>query len=180
MNRPRNLILIGPMGAGKTCVGRRLAELHGLTLADVDKAVEQRAGTSVADIFQREGEAGFRAREQAALSEALRGEETVVATGGGAVLDPANRERMRSRGLVVYLQVSVAEQLRRLERDTSRPLLAAADRANVLHELAAVRGPLYRDLAELTLETDGCDVDQVAARLALALDGRWPGAGAAA
>ncbi|MDQ3511292.1 MAG: shikimate kinase AroK, partial [Pseudomonadota bacterium] len=94
MNPAPNLILVGPMGAGKSCIGRRLAERYGLRLADADRVIEQRTGASVTTIFACEGETGFRARERAALSELLSGDGVLLATGGGAVLDPENRQLM--------------------------------------------------------------------------------------
>lgn len=180
MSPASNLILIGPMGAGKSCIGRRLAEHYSLQLADVDREIEQRAGTSVATIFECEGESGFRARERAVLSELLCGEGLVLATGGGAVLDPENRRDLQQRGFVVHLHVTPAQQLDRLARDTTRPLLARADRDAVLRELAVVREPLYREIADLWFNTDRLSADEAAARLALALDAQWQRSGAAA
>ena len=143
MNPASNLILVGPMGAGKTCIGKRLAERYGLRLADADREIEQRTGASVAAIFEHEGEAGFRAREQAVLSDLLHTDGLLLATGGGAVLAADNRRLLRERGFVVQLLVSVEQQLERLAADRSRPLLARGDREQVLRELARARAPLY-------------------------------------
>src|SRR5690606_17609278 len=114
MNPAPNLVLVGPMGAGKTSIGRRLAERFGLAFVDADHYVEERTGATIAAIFEHVGEAGFRERERAALAELLAGEGRLVATGGGAVLDADNRRLMRERGFVVYLQVGLEAQLRRL------------------------------------------------------------------
>lgn len=173
MNPASNLILVGPMGAGKSCIGRRLAERYGLRLADADREIEQRTGTSVATIFECEGEAGFRARERATLAELLTGEGLLLATGGGAVLDPDNRALLRERGYVVHLHVSVDQQLERLARDRSRPLLARGDREQVLRDLSERRAPLYAQVADLRFDTGSMTAADAAARLADELDRSW-------
>lgn len=180
MNPAANLVLVGPMGAGKTTLGRALAERLGLRLRDVDDAVEQDAAASVAELFAREGEAGFRAREKAMLARLLGGEGLLVATGGGAVLDADNRRAMRERAFVVYLPVDVATQLARLAGDDSRPLLARPDREQVLHDLATVRAPLYREVADLVFDGHGLLADEAAARLADRLARQWIRQGATA
>lgn len=173
MNPASNLILVGPMGAGKTCIGKRLAGHFGLRLVDADREIEQQAGTSINTIFEHEGEAGFRARERTALASLLRDDGLVVATGGGAVLDADNRRLLRERGFVVHLHVSVPQQLERLARDRSRPLLARGDREDVLRTLSELRAPLYREVADLYFDTDACNSLEAAARLAKELDARW-------
>ncbi|MDQ3286841.1 MAG: shikimate kinase [Pseudomonadota bacterium] len=173
MNPASNLILIGPMGAGKSCIGRRLAERYGLRLADADREIEQRTGASVTTIFACEGESGFRARERAALRELLSGDGLVLATGGGAVLDPDNRELLRTRGFVVHLHVAPEQQRERLARDTTRPLLARADRDAVLEELAIVREPLYAEVADLRFDTRQLSAEEAAAELARVLQTTW-------
>jgi shikimate kinase len=173
MNPAANLVLVGPMGAGKTTLGRTLAARLGLQLQDVDSAVEREAAASVAELFAREGEAGFRAREKAVLARLLAGKGALVATGGGAVLDADNRQTMRERAFVVYLPVDVATQLARLAGDDSRPLLARPDREQVLHDLAIARSPLYRDVADLVFDTTGLVADEAAARLADRLASHW-------
>lgn len=173
MNPAPNLVLVGPMGAGKTSIGRRLAERFGLAFVDADHYVEERTGATIAAIFEHVGEAGFRERERAALAELLAGEGRLVATGGGAVLDADNRRLMREHGFVVYLQVGLEAQLRRLGRDRARPLLQRPDREQVLRELAVRREPLYREVADLVMATDGMTAAEAAARLGLQLAERW-------
>ncbi len=173
MNPASNLILIGPMGAGKTCIGRRLAQRFGLRLVDLDLEIEQRTGASVTRIFECEGEAGFRTRERATLVELLVADGVLLATGGGAVLDADNRLLLRRRGFVVHLQVSSGQQLERLARDTSRPLLARDDRDEVLRELAMTRTPLYTEIADLQFDTGHLTATDAAARLAHELESQW-------
>ncbi|HXH01255.1 MAG TPA: shikimate kinase [Xanthomonadaceae bacterium] len=184
MNSARNLVLVGPMGAGKTSIGRRLAERLGLRFVDADREIEQRTGASVGTIFDCEGEQGFRAREREVLAELLLGEGQLLATGGGAVLDEQSRQLMRERACVVHLHASVEEQLRRLARDRSRPLLQRPDRAAVLQRLAETRAPLYAQVAHLRIDTDHLTSAESAARLQrlLAEHGvaQSPAAGAAA
>ena len=166
MNPAPNLVLVGPMGAGKSSIGRRVAERFGLRFVDADHHVEQRSGASIATLFEHVGEAGFRERESAALAELLAGEGLLVATGGGAVLDDANRRLIQGRGFVVFLHAGVESQLRRLHRDRKRPLLQRPDREQVLHEMARVRDPLYREVADLVLDTDGLTAAEATSRLA--------------
>lgn len=151
MNPSSNLFLIGPMGAGKTTIGRRVADSLGMRFHDLDHEVEERSGAEVALIFELEGEAGFRKRECDMLDELSATAGTVLSTGGGAVLIAENRRRLRERGFVVYLDTTVEQQLRRLAHDRKRPLLAAPDRRERLLALAAEREPLYREIADLTL-----------------------------
>jgi len=151
MNPSRNLFLIGPTGAGKTSVGRRLAAHYGLCFVDLDREIEQRTGTDVTTVFELEGEAGFRLRESALLDEFSAGNGVLLATGAGAVLDPRNRALLMARGYVLWLQADVEQQLQRLARDTQRPLLAGTDRRARLEAMAAIREPLYRDTADLAL-----------------------------
>lgn len=180
MNPSANLILVGPMGAGKTCIGQRLAGLCGLRLLDADHEIERDAGMTVTQIFECEGEAGFRSRERAMLARLLDAEGIVLATGGGAVLDAGNRALLRGRGFVVHLQASVEQQLERLAHDRTRPLLARSDRGQVLHELAAIRTPLYAEVADLAFDSAGLDTDTAAMQLASLLAQRWQRIGAAA
>ena len=173
MNPAPNLVLVGPMGAGKTSIGRRLSECFRLTFVDADRDIELRTGAAVGTIFECEGEAGFRARERAALAELLAGNGQVISTGGGAVLDADNRRHMRERGFVVYLQVGVAGQLKRLARDRTRPLLQREDREEVLRQLSVARAPIYAEVADLCFDTNDLTSADAAAALARLLDGRW-------
>ena len=173
MNPAPNLILVGPMGAGKSSIGRRLAERFGLEFVDADEALVERTGATVTTIFEHVGEAGFREREKATLAQLLAGEGKLVSTGGGAVLDSDNRQLMRERGFVVYLRVSVGAQLKRLGRDRSRPLLQRGDREQVLHELATAREPLYAEVADLMLDTDGLSPGSATSTLAQLLATHW-------
>lgn len=148
-----NIFLIGPMGAGKSTVGRCLAGLLGKRFQDADQEIEARTGASITLIFEIEGEAGFRRRETAVLEELTRGDNLVLATGGGAVLSEENRQRLRSRGIVIYLRAPLETLLARTQRDRSRPLLQTADRRQALEAILAVRDPLYRETAHLIVDT---------------------------
>ncbi len=150
-----NIFLIGPMGAGKTTIGRRLADARAMQFIDSDHEVEQRTGVDIAFIFEKEGEAGFRKRETQALDELTLRQNLVLATGGGAVLDPLNRQNLSARGFVVYLHASIEQQIARTERTDHRPLLQGGDRREILERLLAIRDPLYREIADLVIETDG-------------------------
>ena len=173
MNPAPNLVLVGPMGAGKTSIGRRLAEMFGLAFVDADRDIELRTGAAVGTIFECEGEAGFRARERSALAALLLADGQVVSTGGGAVLDAGNRRCMHARGFVVHLQVSVEGQLQRLARDRTRPLLQRADREEVLRTLSTARAPLYAEVADLVFDTEGLGSADAAIALGRLLEGRW-------
>lgn len=151
---PRNLVLVGPMGAGKSTLGRLLASRLGFAFRDSDTLIEQRCGATIAWIFDVEGEQGFRERETAMIRELSEGSCLVVATGGGAVVRQENRRLLSGMGFVVYLQTSVREQLARTRRDRKRPLLQNADREKVLSDLLAAREPLYREIADCIVHTD--------------------------
>jgi shikimate kinase len=149
-----NIFLIGPMGSGKTAVGKYLARALDYPFLDSDHEIEQRTGADIPLIFEREGEAGFRHREREAIAELSARTRIVLATGGGAVLDADTRRELQSRGWVVYLETSVAQQAQRAGRTRHRPLLHGADPAQRLGELLGVREPLYQEIADLTVSTD--------------------------
>ena len=180
MNPAPNLILVGPMGAGKTSIGRRLAERFGLAFTDVDQVVVDRCGATINTIFEHLGEAGFREREKSALDQVLADEGRLVSTGGGAVLDRDNRLLMQRRGFVVYLRVGVDAQLKRLGRDRSRPLLQRGDREQVLADLAAAREPFYLEVADLMLDTDSLSPGAATSTLSQLLATQWQRSGQAA
>lgn len=157
------------MGAGKSAVGRQLARLLHLEFVDSDDEIETRTGVDIPFIFEKEGEDGFRKREVKVIDELSQREGVVLATGGGAVVDVDNRSRLGARGFVVYLYTSVQQQLDRTQRGRARPLLEGADKQTVLEELMAVRDPLYREIADLTVDTDGRRVQTVAREIHEAL-----------
>jgi shikimate kinase len=167
-----NVVLVGPMGSGKSTLGRVLAARLGLGFVDVDAAIEVSAGHSIAAIFETEGEAGFRRRETDTLRAVLAGAPAVIATGGGAVLDAGNRAAMRAAGTVIYLAVDPATQLARLQDDTDRPLLQTADPAGTLAALQALREPLYREVADLVFDTTALSPQAAADALADRLETR--------
>lgn len=162
----RNVYLIGPMGSGKTTVGQRVAALLGLEFLDCDHELEARTGASVALIFDVEGETGFRERETRMLSELTARKGILLATGGGVILREENRRLLANSGLVVYLNTSVKQQLRRLGRDRSRPLLQTPDRRAKLLRLAEERNPLYREIADIEFPAQNRALDAVAKDLA--------------
>ncbi|MFH0340625.1 MAG: shikimate kinase AroK [Chromatiales bacterium] len=156
-----NIFLIGPMGAGKTTIGRQLARSMAKEFHDSDREIEARTGASVALIFDIEGEAGFRRRESKIIDELTLQQNMVLATGGGAVIDAYNRECMKTRGITVYLRASVDRLFTRTRRDINRPLLQTADPKHTLQELLRHREPLYREVADLVINTDGRTLRQV-------------------
>ena len=159
----RNIYLVGPMGSGKTAVGRRLATLLGKQFFDSDAEIERRTGVDVRYIFEKEGEARFRAREREVIADLTSLEDVIIATGGGAVLDAANRERLRGTGTVVYLETSVEALVQRTRMSKNRPLLMNDDPRTVLTRLLEVRRPLYEEVADLRIATTGRTVRAVAA-----------------
>lgn len=157
----RNVFLIGPMGSGKTAVGRQLARTLGFTFHDSDAEIERRTGVDIAYIFEKEGEAGFRLRERDAIAELTRLEPIVLATGGGAILHADNRRLLAERGRVVWLQASVDQQMERTRHGRHRPLLLNTDPRTRLDELTREREPLYAEIANVTVTTDGRRVQAV-------------------
>jgi shikimate kinase len=159
------VFLIGPMGAGKTTIGKYLAQHLKLRFADTDTEIEQRTGADIPWIFDVEGEEGFRDREQQVVAEMTEWDDLVLATGGGVVLRPENRTALAGRGFVIYLYASIEEQVRRTRRDRRRPLLLKGDPEQVLRDLMEIRDPLYREIADHIIETDACSPKSVAQRL---------------
>jgi shikimate kinase len=165
-----NVYLIGPMGSGKTAVGKRLATLLGKEFIDSDAEIERRCGVDIPYIFEKEGEARFRDRERDVIAALTALDGVVVATGGGAVLDAGNRERLAATGTVVYLEVTVDAQLKRTQLSRNRPLLKGGDRRAILEQLMSVRRPLYESIADIRIDTTGRQVAAVAADVRAALD----------
>jgi len=161
----RRVFLVGPMGAGKTTIGKYLAEHLKLSFADTDTEIESRTGADIPWIFDVEGEEGFRDREEQVVEEMTEWDGVVLATGGGVVLRPNNRRALAARGFVVYLYATVEEQVRRTQRDRRRPLLRDGDPKAILTELMDTRDPLYREIADHIIETDSCSPRTVAQRL---------------
>jgi shikimate kinase len=168
-----NVYLVGMMGAGKTTVGRLLARRLKLRFIDSDHEIESRCGVKIPLIFEIEGEAGFRAREGQAIAELTVLDGVVLATGGGAVLSPANRAQLAARGTVVYLRATPEDLYARVKHDRNRPLLATAAPLERLHELYAERDPLYREVAHVVVETGVQSVQTLARALMDRLEERW-------
>ncbi len=157
-----SIFLIGPMGSGKTAVGRLLARMLRLTFHDSDADIEARTGVDISFIFEKEGEAGFRLREKESIDRLTRLESIVLATGGGAVIDEDNRRVLAERGVVVYLATSIDQQLERTRHGRHRPLLNDAEPEKKLCELMQRRSILYAQIADITVSTDGRRVQLVA------------------
>jgi shikimate kinase len=165
-----SIFLIGPMGAGKSAVGRKLAEELQREFIDSDEIIEARTGVDIPYIFEREGEAGFRARERQIIDELTQLAGVVLATGGGAVQDPGSRALLGTRGKVVYLHASVDQQLKRIRTSRQRPMLKGGDPREILEALMALRDPQYREIADVTVETDGRRVTAVTREIRRRLD----------
>jgi len=148
-----SIFLVGMMGAGKTTVGKLLAKRLGKTFMDTDHEIQSRTGVSISTIFEIEGESGFRRRESAVLEEIAGRRDLVVATGGGIVLSRENRKMLREQGTVVYLRASLDDLFGRTRRDRSRPLLQTEDPRGKLAELLVARDPLYREVADIIMDT---------------------------
>jgi shikimate kinase len=162
MKHPKNIFLIGPMGAGKSAVGRYLARTLHLSFVDSDDEIESRTGVDIPFIFEKEGEAGFRKREAVVIDDLSKMDGVVLATGGGAVVDADSRSRLGGRGFVVYLYTTVDQQVLRTQKGRERPLLEKTDPRGTLQELLDLRDPMYREIADIVVETDGRKVKSVA------------------
>jgi shikimate kinase len=167
-----SVYLVGPMGAGKTTIGRQLSELLRLEFVDSDHEIEARTGANIPWIFDVEGEEGFRAREEAVIDELTQRRQIVLATGGGVVMREPNRRHLHERGVVVYLLTPVAVQMDRTSRDRNRPLLRTPDPRRRLTELMELRDPLYRETAHIIMPTEGGSARDVAMRIIHALEER--------
>jgi shikimate kinase len=150
----RNIILIGPMGSGKSTIGNIIARRLHRDFQDSDHFIEERTGVDIARIFDVEGEQGFRDRETNALNELLSENNQVIATGGGSVLRHENQQLLKQKGYIVFLDTSINQQMQRLRRDKKRPLLQTENPRERLESLLAERRPIYLDLADLAVKTD--------------------------
>jgi shikimate kinase len=161
----RNIILVGPMGAGKTTIGKQLAQQLGREFFDSDRVIEEHTGANIPLIFELEGEEGFRKREKNMILELTNKEDIVLATGGGVVLDPDNRKQLAKSGFVIYLNAPLSQLISRTSKDKNRPLLQTEDPHKKMEEILAVRDPLYREVADAIVETDGSPVRNVVKKL---------------
>ena len=177
-SRTTNIFLIGPMGSGKTAVGKHLARLMRAPFRDSDAEIEARTGVDISYIFSREGEDGFRQREREVIEDVTRASPIVLATGGGAILLPENRTALRERGFVAYLKTSLEQQAERVRQGRNRPLLHDVDPLAKLTELMEIRAPLYESLANFTIATDGRKVHAVAEAIFAAFKAAQPQEGA--
>ncbi len=153
MTSKQNIFLIGPMGAGKTTMGRQIAKRLHMDFEDSDHAIEANTGVDIPLIFEKEGEAGFRRRESMTIDELTQKSQLVLATGGGAVLAKENRQYLKNRGLVIYLHSDIKHLLERVGHDKNRPLLQTPDPAATLREIMKIREPLYRETADIIINT---------------------------
>lgn len=158
----RNIFLIGPMGAGKTTIGKQLAQMLKMEFVDADQEIEERAGAAIDWIFEIEGEEGFRKREVKVIDDLTQRQGIVLATGGGAVIARENRNVLAGRGAVVFLQTSIEQQVERTRRDKRRPLLQNDDPKATLEDLARARETMYLEIADFVVSTDRGSVKAVA------------------
>ena len=161
MKSLNNYFLVGPMGAGKTAVGRQLAKLLDLEFYDTDEEIESRTGVDISFIFEKEGESGFRKREREILLELTKKNNIVLATGGGAIQSKENRENLISKGTVIYLKASIQKQYERTLRGKERPLLNSENPRLILENLMMVREPLYKESADIAIITDNRKISSV-------------------
>ncbi len=166
MAEKRNIFLVGPMGAGKSTIGRHLAEQLHLEFYDSDQEIEKRTGADIAWVFDVEGEEGFRVREEKVIDDLTEKQGIVLATGGGSVASKEVRNRLSARGIVVYLETPIEKQVARTQRDKRRPLLQTEeDSRTVLERLAKERNALYEDVADFTVKTDEQSAKVVASQI---------------
>ena len=161
MKLTSNIFLIGPMGTGKSTVGKKLAKKSSQQFYDCDHEIEDRTGASINLIFEIEGEEGFRKREIQLLDELTAMSNIVLATGGGAVLSEENRMHLSARGFVVYLKSDINQLLKRTSRDSKRPLLQNSEPEAVVRELLEIRGPLYEEVADMVIDTAGLSINDI-------------------
>ncbi|MCG9695354.1 shikimate kinase AroK [Shewanella sp. Isolate11] len=154
MAEKRNIFLVGPMGAGKSTIGRHLAQMLHLEFHDSDQEIESRTGADIAWVFDVEGEEGFRRRETQVVADLTEKQGIVLATGGGSIQSKDIRNNLSARGIVVYLETTIDKQVARTQRDKRRPLLQVDDPREVLENLAAIRNPLYEEIADVIVKTD--------------------------
>ncbi len=154
MAEKRNIFLVGPMGAGKSTIGRHLAQQLNMEFYDSDTVIEERTGADIAWVFDVEGEDGFRVREEKVINDLTEKQGIVLATGGGSIVSKESRNRLSARGIVVYLETTIEKQLARTQRDRKRPLLQTDQPREVLVDLADERNPLYEEIADFSVRTD--------------------------
>jgi shikimate kinase len=161
-NKHSNIFLVGPMGAGKTTIGRQLARKLGMQFLDSDRVIEERTGADIPLIFEKEGEDGFRKREQAVIDELTLQDNLVLATGGGVILSADNRKALAQRGQVIYLHSDIKSLVERTSKDQNRPLLQTGhDPHSVLRQILEQREPLYRETADFTVDTSNTSIRNV-------------------
>ena len=171
MAEKRNIFLIGPMGAGKSTIGRELADRLHLEFFDSDQEIERRTGADIAWVFDLEGEEGFRKREEGVIEDLSEKQGIVLATGGGSVISMQVRNRLSARGIVVYLETTIDKQVARTQRDRRRPLLQTSEAPRtVLENLAVERNPLYEEIADVVIKTDDQSAKVVAHKIIERLD----------
>ncbi|AAZ26032.1 MAG: shikimate kinase AroK [Colwellia sp.] len=171
MAEKRNIFLIGPMGAGKSTIGREIADRLHLEFFDSDQEIERRTGADIAWVFDLEGEEGFRKREETVIEDLSEKHGIVLATGGGSVISTNVRNHLSARGIVVYLETTIDKQVARTQRDRRRPLLQTSEEPRtVLENLAVERNPLYEDIADIIVQTDDQSAKVVAHKIIERLD----------
>jgi len=171
MAEKRNVFLVGPMGAGKSTIGRELADRLHLEFFDSDQEIEKRTGADIAWVFDLEGEEGFRKREESIIEDLTEKQGIVLATGGGSVISSQVRNRLSARGIVVYLETTIDKQVARTQRDRRRPLLQTSEEPRtVLENLAVERNPLYEEVADIIVKTDDQSAKVVAHKIVERLD----------